>query len=178
MKKIKVIILLAFCTIGLQAQKYIQEDSKTTVDFKIKNLGFYVDCKFEKINFEVSFDKNDLANSYINAIIEVSSLDTDNETRNKSLAEEKYFNTAKHPNITLKSSKIEYVDNNTYNVTGNLTIKGTTKKVIIPIQVTEKSNHLEITSDFTLNRLDYKVGKGSLILSKSVIAKVNYFGAK
>ena len=116
MKKIKVIILIAFCAIGVQAQKYIQDDSKTTVDFKIKNLGFYVDCKFEKVSFEISFDKKDLANSYINAIIDVSSIDTDNETRNKSLAEEKYFNTEKYPNIILKSTRIEYVENNTYNL--------------------------------------------------------------
>ncbi|WP_075343465.1 YceI family protein [Tenacibaculum agarivorans] len=178
MNRLVLLTFLAFSVLSSNAQKLIQNESRTMVTFKIKNFGSYVDCIFTKVKFEGSFDQNDLANSYINAIIDVSSVDTNNTSRNKSIAKEKYFHVAKYPNITLKSTKIEMVDTNLYNLIGDLTIKGTTKKVTIPIKISEKDNQINISSDFTINRLDYNVGKGSLILSKKVVAKVNYLASK
>ncbi len=175
------LILLAFLSVttwNLSAQKFVQDQSATKVMFKIKNFGSYVDCMFSKVDFDVKFDKNDLANSYINTTIVVSSVETKNKSRDKSLAKKKYFNVAEYPNITLKSTKIEMVETNLYNLTGNLTIKGTIMSITIPIKLSEKGNKLSINSDFSIDRLDYNVGKSSLILSKKVIAKVNYLGTK
>ncbi len=178
MNRLIILAFLSVTSLNLTAQKFVQNQSATKVMFKIKNFGSYVDCMFSKADFEVKFDKNDLANSYINTTIAVSSIETQNKSRDKSLAKKKYFNVAEYPNITLKSTKIEMIDTNLYNLTGDLTIKGTTKSITIPIKLSEKDNKINITSDFTIDRLDYKVGKSSFILSKKVIAKVNYLGAK
>ncbi|SNR14073.1 conserved protein of unknown function [Tenacibaculum jejuense] len=169
---------LCVTTWNLTAQKFVQNQSETKITFKIKNFGSYVDCLFSDVNFDVNFNKNDLTNSYINTTIAVSTVDTNNKSRDKSLKKEKYFNVTKYPNITLKSRKIEMIDANSFRLTGDLTIKGITKIVTIPIKVSNQENKLNISADFEINRLDYKVGKSSFILSKKVIAKVNYLGTK
>ncbi len=171
-------VFLSFLTWNTTAQKFIQDKLATKITFKIKNFGSYVDCQFSDVNFDVSFNKNDLTNSYINTTIAVSSVDTNNKSRDKSLKKEKYFNVAKFPNIILKSTKIEMIDTNSYNLIGDLTIKGTTKSITIPIILSQDGNKLSINADFEINRLDYKVGKSNIILSKKVIAKVNYLGKK
>ena len=169
-------VFLSFLTWNTTAQKFIQDKLATKITFKIKNFGSYVDCQFSDVSFDVSFNKNDLTNSYINTTIAVSSVDTNNKSRDKSLKKEKYFNVAKHPNIILKSTKIEMIATNSYNLIGDLTIKGTTKSITIPITLSQEENKLNINADFEINRLDYKVGKSNIILSKKVIEKVIYFG--
>lgn len=178
MKKIIVLILISINTLMINAQALTQDTNKTTVTFKIKNFGSYVDGDFSEVTIESNFDKNNLSNSFINATIDVTTIDTDNATRNKSLSEKKYFDIANYKNITLTSTKIEKKSDNRYTLKGKLTIKKTTKEVSIPLMVSESGNKVIIQSDFEINRLDYNVGKKSWVMSKDVKIKVNYVASK
>jgi len=160
------------------AQEFTQNSEKTKVTFKIKNFGVNVDGDFSQIDIRTNFNSNNLEQSYIKAAIVVKSIDTGINSRDKHILEEDYFDEPKHKNITLESTKIEQNGDGTYSMTANLTIKGITKKVEVPIAFQETEDALMIQSNFKINRKDFKVGGGSFIMSKTVKIQVEYTGTK
>ncbi|NOY48637.1 MAG: YceI family protein [Chlorobi bacterium] len=147
----------------------IQNISEVEVTFKIKNLGISVGGKFTDVIFESDFNKDDLDNSFINATIKVNSLDTDNKKRDEHLMKADFFNVEVFPSIKFSSTKIERLQDNSYSLIGDLTIKNTTKLVTIPVLI----NNTTLNASFTLNRKDYGVGGNSWIMSNKVKIEVS-----
>ncbi len=151
-----------------------QSDVTATVDFKIKNIGVYVKGNFSEATITSNFDKNDLENSFINAVIAINSINTNNKKRDKHLLEDDYFNVDKYKQMELVSTKIEKVSDNNYRLTGTLTIKKTSKTVYIPLVIRDDNQSLSIDADFEVNRRDYGVGGSSWVMSNTVKIKVKH----
>ncbi|WP_299883153.1 YceI family protein [uncultured Lacinutrix sp.] len=149
-------------------------NTHVTVDFKIRNLGFNVDGYFKDTKMNVLFNKNDLANSSISGKVSVKSINTDIEKRDEHLKQEDYFDAKKYPYILFKSSKIIFKSGDTYNVTGELTIKNTTKEITIPFKIKNTTSGLELSTYFEINRRDYKVGGSSFALSNTAKISITY----
>ena len=71
----------------------------------------------------------------IDALLDVSHEDTDNHDRDADLRSPTYFDVAKYPTMTFRSTSITAKDNTDFTVTGDLTIKDVTKPVSFPVQV-------------------------------------------
>ena len=160
------------------AQEFIQNQEDTKVSFKIKNFGVNVDGDFGEVDIKTNFDSTNLKESYISATIAVKSISTGIESRDKHILEKGYFDEPNHKNITLASSKIEKNDDGTFQLFANLTIKGITKVIKIPITVVENENSLKINANFEINRKNFKVGGGSFVMGKKVKIQVEYSGTK
>ena len=167
--------IAAFAT---YSQEWTQNNKLTKVTFKIKNFGVNVDGDFSNVKISTNFNPKNLSESYINATIAVKSISTGIKGRDKHILEEDYFDEPNHKNIVLKSSKIQKNSDGSYTMTGELTLKNTTKKVEIPLEITEDDEKIMIQSKFTINRKDYKVGGGSFIMSKTVKIQVEFTGTK
>ena len=148
-----------------------QENTQTKVTFKVKNMGIFVDGTFTKVKLESNFNENDLNSSFFKVIIQINSLDTDNSKRDKDLKKSKYFDADKFPTMKFISTKIEKQSNNTYQLEGNLTIKDVIKKIVFPVEITANSS---LKANFEINRLDYKVGGKSWVMSDTVIIEVHF----
>lgn len=143
--------------------------SSSTVAFTIKNAGLSVDGTLGNLKTTVfDFDIADLANSKIEATVDVSTINTGIDKRDEHLRNEDYFDVAKYPKITMKSTR--FAMSKAGNAIGyfNLTIKNKTKAITIPIFTTEKDGKTTFTTKFTIDRLDYGVGTSSFILSDDV----------
>lgn len=89
----------------------------------------------------IELDDQDLTRSKIQASIDVTKIDTQNEKRDNHLRSPEFFDVAKHPNITFTGTKIEKVGGDKYKLTGDLTIRGVTKPVTLDVSVSaEKAN--------------------------------------
>lgn len=145
------------------------------VGFAIKNMGLTVDgsLKNPKVNTFI-FDKDSLTNSIIDVSIPVSTINTDNKTRDEHLKQEDYFNASKYPNIRLRS--VRFSTSKAGNVLGyfKLTIKDVTKDIKIPVFVTNTKDGTNFKSNFKINRLDYGVGTSSMVLSNDVKVALNF----
>lgn len=170
--------LLLLQTFLINAQEWRQDTTKTKVKFTIRNFGVNVDGEFTDARIATNFNTDDLQGFQLNAEIAVNSIDTGIKGRDEHLFKENYFNLEKYPIITLTSHKLKKLQNSNYVLTANLTIKGTTKKFELPLEIIEEDNQLRISSSFTLNRRDFEVGGGSLVMSKKVKVSVNYFGTR
>jgi polyisoprenoid-binding protein YceI len=167
--KYSFLLILSFVLLtSFNVQELEQSKEVSFVGFKIKNLGINVDGSFSKVKIDAKIDKNDLTNSFINSEIWVESIETGMKKRDEHILQEDYFDLKNYKMITFRSSKIEWVSENKYQVEANLTIKGNTKKVSIPINLSTQNDEVTIFSDFEINRIDYGVGGRSLILGKTV----------
>lgn len=166
-----VLLMVSFL---MKSQEWTQDKIETQVIFKIKNLGINVAGHFNEVAIQSNFDIDELSKSYIEALIEVKSIETGMSGRDKHLLKEDFFDENRVKNIRLKSTSFRKEKNGSIFLIGGLTIKKTTKKIEIPIQVLQEENKLKISADFTLNRKDFDVGGGSFILSKNVNIHVEY----
>ncbi len=123
MKRIKALFfILAFVLSGIlllsgfipvNAVKELSVDS-STIKFKIKNAGFTVEGSFSDLKAKINFEGTDLAGSAIDAVISTKTINTGNKTRDGHLKDEKYFDVAKYPLISLKSNSFLKQNNDSY----------------------------------------------------------------
>jgi polyisoprenoid-binding protein YceI len=145
-----------------------QTVTKSSVTFHIKNLGITVDGLFAGFKGDIKFDPANLTGSLIEASVETNTIDTDNGTRNDHLKSDSYFDVAKYPVITMKSTAFKHKTGNSYSGTFNLTIKDVTKSVEIPFTYTETGNTASFKGNLQVERTDYGVGGKSLVMSDDV----------
>ena len=166
MKKINILLAFAFMTIAAFAAT---SWSPTTgsVQFHIKNTGITVDGKFSGIAASIKFDEDDLANSSIYASVKASTVNTGIAKRDEHLRKEEYFDVAKYPKISMKSTSISKTESG-FNGKFDVTIKGKTKNISMPFTFTNKGETGVFKGKMKLDRLDFNVGESGFMLSDDV----------
>lgn len=102
------------------------------INFRISHQGFsYVYGTFRDFSGTFSFDGNNLPASSIDVTVQTDSIFTNNDQRDDDLRSADFLDTAKYPEAVFKSTKIEQSTSNTAEVTGELTLHGVTKPVVI-----------------------------------------------
>ncbi|SDR72799.1 Polyisoprenoid-binding protein YceI [Formosa sp. Hel1_31_208] len=174
MKKTHSIIML-IVSLAVSLTSLAQtKTTEITVDFKIRNLGINVDGYFKKASITTNFTSDDSSNWLLYGTVDTGSIDTDNKKRDAHLLKDDFFDVENYPEITLKVTSFQKVSETTYDALVNLTIKGITKAMKIPIEIIGDINSFKLRSNFEINRRDFDVGGGSLILSNTVKIRVNY----
>ena len=166
MKRVFFMFVFVGASVGIQAQTW--QPTSATVSFKIKMMGVGVDGTFKGLTANLRFDPQNMAVSNLSATVDAATLDTDNNLRNRHLREkEDYFDVAKYPKITMKSTKIEKTATG-YVGYFDLTMKNTTKSVKLPFTFTQTGNKAVFSGNTVINRRDWSVGGGTLGLSNDV----------
>ncbi len=177
MKKLLIIFCFNLLIFNVLAQTEWKLATGSTVTFVIKNAGLKVDGKLEGLQTTIKFDSPNLATSSIEASLETTTINTDNKTRDGHLRKEDYFDVAKYPKMSIKSVSFSK-DGSNYKGKFKLTIKGVTKEIEIPFSYIENGNSATFKGSFTINRLDYKVGGSSWVMSDNVIISLNILATK
>jgi polyisoprenoid-binding protein YceI len=87
--------------------------------------------QFNKLSGKLVLDEKDATKSTIEATIDVASIDTNNTKRDEHLRSPDFFDVEKFPSITFKSTKVEKKGKDGLKVTGDLTMHGVTKSVVL-----------------------------------------------
>lgn len=112
------------------AEKWEIDTSHSNVGFTVRhNVIAKVYGRFSEFDGTLMLDPDNLGATVIDVTIDAASVDTDNEKRNGHLKTPDFFDVAKYPTITFKSTKVTPKDKETGTVTGDLTINGVTKPV-------------------------------------------------
>ena len=144
------------------------------VGFKIRHLVAKVSGRFAKFGGTITVDPKDISKSTVEVSIEATSVNTDNDARDKHLRSADFFDVEKFPAITFKSTAVKEVAKGKLEVTGNLTIKGVTKQVTFPITnagTQEMRGKLVggfIDGSLKINRGDFNIKYGPGILGEEV----------
>ncbi|GEL78530.1 YceI family protein [Tenuibacillus multivorans] len=101
----------------------------SALNFTVKHM-MVSKAKGEFKNFDVDFkgDINNLEEAKVTFSIDVDSIETNNEDRDGHLKSEDFFDVENHPKIVFEGTSVNKVGDSEYEVTGNLTIRGTTNQ--------------------------------------------------
>lgn len=175
MKKTVIIVIPVLVFVGLFLAFKSTPVSQWTLDSAHARLGFTathmlvsdVDGMFKKFDVKLTTEKKDFSDAQVTMTAVVASIDTDNEKRDADLKSPSYFNALKYPLITFESRSFIKVDDSNYRVTGDMTIHGITKTVVLNALCkmgTNPNNKNEIAGfkvTGTLKRLDFGVGEST-----------------
>lgn len=134
--------------------KWSLDPTHSELGFKIKHLMITnVSGNFNKFEVMAETLSDDFNDAKVTVDIEVDSINTNNAQRDEHLRNADFFEAEKFPNITFRSTKIEKVDDENYNITGNLTIKETTKSVNLAAEYSgvTRDSWGNIKAGFSLN---------------------------
>jgi polyisoprenoid-binding protein YceI len=143
-----------------------------------------VEGSFKLFDGTMENTKADFSDAKISFTVDVSSINTDNEMREKHLISDDFFNADKYPQMKFVSTAFTPVGGNKYKLAGNLTIRDVTKPVVFDVTYggTVKANNgetLGFKAKTTIDRFDYglkwnkAVEAGGLVVSKNIDITVN-----
>jgi polyisoprenoid-binding protein YceI len=170
-----VIVLLLLIPLHAGAQTYNVDPAHTSVQFRVKNLGFMnVNGAFEKFKGTVDIDETDITKSKADVTIDINSINTGIGKRDNHLRSSDFFDAAKFPAMTFVTTKIESgADKGKLKVFGNLTIKGVTKQVVLDVESPKNQpGNLKWSATTTVNRQDFGVSYGGTV-SDEVFITIN-----
>lgn len=133
---------LTFSAAQAAPQKYVLETPHTQVLFSVNHLGFSNSYgKFTGYSGTINFDPAAPATSSVEVTIDAKSVELNDAKWNDHVKNADFLDTEKFPNITFKSTKIEVTGEKTANITGDLTIRGVTKPVVLATVFNKLDKH-------------------------------------
>jgi polyisoprenoid-binding protein YceI len=122
--------------------EYTLDSTHGYITFTYSHLGFSNPrLGFNRFDTKLQLDSSNPENSTVEVTIDASSIDSRVAEFNEHLTGSDFFNTSEYPTITFKSTQVEATDENTFEVTGDLTILGKTKPVTLTTTINKAANH-------------------------------------
>ena len=157
--------LLSVSAPAFAADTYKLDDTHTSVTFQWTHFGFsHPSGKFSNAVGTVTLDEATPANSSVEVSFAIAGINTGVAMLDEHLKSDKWFDAAKFPIATFKSTKVDPTSATTAKVTGDLTIHGVTKPVTLDVTLNQKAPNMmkKITAGFTakgtINRSDFGIG--------------------
>lgn len=178
--------LVAALALPVLAQDVYKIDPvHSQVGFKVRHFVAKVSGRFAKFQGTIQVDPKDISKSSVEVTIDATSINTDNEGRDKHLRSADFFEVEKFPTITFKSSSVKEVAKGKLEVTGNLTIRGVSKQVTFPITNagTRETRPGKVVAGFIdgalrINRMDFGVKYGPAVVGEDVDIELNVEAGK
>jgi len=169
MKKLIMILTTIVPAAVIGQTTYTLDKNHTRIGFSTTHLKISeVDGRFKSFEAVVKSSKEDFTDAIIEVTVDVKSIDTDIEMRDNDLKSENWFNVEKYPKIIFKSTSFKKLDGKNYNLSGDITIRGITKPIILNVVYNGKQENplskktsVGFTVTGKLNRSDFELGKNS-----------------
>lgn len=129
-------LLASIATSGLaRASSWEIDGAHSSAQFSIKHLMVSnVRGEFSKVAGTLNLDDKDITKSSVDVSIDVNTINTREAKRDAHLKSPDFFDAAKFPALTFKSKKVEKAGADKLKVTGDLTIHGVTKEVVLNVE--------------------------------------------
>jgi len=183
-KLLTVAALIAFASLPALAQTttWQVDPAHTNTQFAVRHLGVStVRGAFTKTTGQIQLDEKDMTKSQVEITVDMSTLDTRNEGRDKDVKSSNFLDVATFPTMTFKSRKITVAGAGKFKLTGDLTLKGQTKEVTFDVEgpspaIKDPWGNLRhgASATATINRQDFGVtynktlDSGGLVVSNDV----------
>jgi polyisoprenoid-binding protein YceI len=176
MKRFATLIALAAFAVSVQAapETYVIDNSYTSSQFSYRTLGLSSQThRFEKISGKMVFDHAAKTGS-ADVTIDATSVNAGQAALNQQIQSADFFDTANHPVITFKSSRMQ-LDGDHASLSGYLTIKGVTKPVTLAITNFQcmqdpafRVDACGANASVTVKRSDFNMGKYAFLISNDI----------
>ena len=137
MKRLALAVLLLPSLALAEAATWNIDPAHTQATFTVRHMVISnVKGEFQSTKGVVKIDDKDLAKSMVDVTIDAASIHTREDKRDAHLRSPDFFDVERYPTITFKSTKVEKAGGDRYKVTGDLTMHGVTKPVVLDAALT------------------------------------------
>jgi polyisoprenoid-binding protein YceI len=168
-------------TAGAEQTTWTVDPTHSNVGFSVRHFLTQVPGEFNDFEGTIVYDAENPSSSSVDVTVQAASIDTDNEQRDGHLKSDDFFAVEQHPTLTFKSKKVAKLGADKLSVTGDLTIRGTTKEVTIPVEVLGViGDKAGFATEFVIDRQEYGVqwnralDNGGTILSDEVKIRLDF----
>jgi polyisoprenoid-binding protein YceI len=155
---------------------YVLDKTHGYITFSYNHLGFSTpQVGFRSFDVAMELDSANIENSEVTVMIDATSLDSRVEVFNGHLNGENFFDTANYPEITFVSTGIKSTGENTFDLTGDLTLKGTTLPVTLHATLQKADLHpmrkvptIGVTAHTAVSRTAFGMERGVPAISDEV----------
>lgn len=179
------VALMAFMTTRpAAAENYVLDDQHASVVFAANHFGYsYTYGMFGKYKGDFSIDMNNAAAGKFQFAIDAASLDTKSAKRDEHLRGPDFFNVKQFPEITFQSTSI-VADGKKLNVTGNLTLHGVKKQVVLPLTYLGAgkgpygNERIGFYGNFKVKRSEFGIKTAVPMIADDVTLMISFEGLK
>ena len=186
MKKTIILLMSLVSFIGVNAQTWKVDATHTNIEFNVDYMVVSeLNGTFKMFDGKAEAVKPDFSDAKISFTVDVNSINTDNEMRDKHLKGNDFFNAEKYPKMSFTSTSMKKVADKKYVLEGNLTIRDVTKPVKFDVTYGGTVNDpwgntkAGFKANGTINRFDYNLKynaateAGGLVASDEVAMNLN-----
>lgn len=134
----------------------------TQVWFSVRHMMFAtVKGQFPGVSGELRLNEKDPTKSVVEVRLDAATIDTRSGQRDQHLRSADFFDVDNHPHLTFVSRRVEPVGGSKYRITGDLTIRGTTREVVLNAEETGRGKDpwgqekIGFTAETSIDRTDY-----------------------
>ncbi|MHB0970373.1 MAG: YceI family protein [Thermoanaerobaculia bacterium] len=191
MKRILATVALSLALAApLAADTWVIDRSHSETTFQIRHLVSKVSGRFTDFAGTIVGDPAKPEAATVEFTIKAASINTDNADRDADLRSANFFDVAKFPEITFKSSAIRKIANGKFEAAGTLTMHGVAKQIVIPVEYFGAvrdpwgNDKAGFSARITLDRKDYNLtwnkalDNGGVLLGDDVDVVINLEAAK
>lgn len=174
-----VVALASFVALGAEPVTYKIDPVHSSVGFSLRHLVSKFSASFTQVEGAVTFDEAAPEKSSVEATVSIGSVNTANEKREGHLKSPDFFDAANFPTATFKSTSWKKTGENTFDVAGDLTIKGTTKPVVFQVTLLGTGPGMQGATvsgweaTTKINRNDFGVSYGPKVLGDEVTLNIS-----
>ena len=182
-------VLAALASPGAAQDTWVVDKGHSEVGFQIRHFVTKVRGRFADFSGVVVANTAKPDASSVEFTIKATSINTDNENRDKDLRSTNFFDVEKFPEISFKSSKVKSTGQDRYDVTGTLAMHGVSKEITLPVSflgtvaTKDRQGQTRMKAGFetqlTLNRKDFGIiwnrvlDTGGTMLGDDVLVTIN-----
>lgn len=140
-------------------EQVLPEQSR--IDFGFQQMGVAMEGNFTRFASQLKFDPAVPAEARATIEVELASVDTGSAEGDEEVARKTWFNTGEFPVARFESTAVKALGGDRYEVAGTLTIKGTTRDVVVPARFTTQGDIGVFEGELGIKRGDFSIGEGA-----------------
>lgn len=134
--------------------------ARSEVSFTSKQMGVPVDGHFRKFDAQIQLDPRKPETGSIVVVVDTGSATLGSAEPDAEMPKAPWFNVARFPQATFKSSAVKAAGGGKFEVAGSLQVKGKARDIVVPVQIVQSGGESTASGSFVIKRLDFGIGEG------------------
>jgi polyisoprenoid-binding protein YceI len=154
-----VFVLAAAAPLSVLAQQRLLP-AQSEIGFTSKQMGVPVDGRFRRFDAQIAFDPKQPAAAKIGLTVDLASVSFGIAETEAEIAKPDWFDTRAFAQATFRSTDVKALGGGRFEVAGKLAIKGTSRDIVVPVQLAQDGAGTTASGSFVIRRLDFRIGDG------------------
>lgn len=150
-----------FVSLAASAQEWKVDYEKSFIHFMVRQMNVPVEGGFKRFSAQARFDPAKVENASFRIDLDMASIDTGSSEGDSEVRRPLWFDMARHPQASFVSKSVARQADGRYVATGDLTIKGRSRSVAVPFQLSRQAHGAWLAEGrLPVRRADFSIGGG------------------